>query len=498
MMLPKILGADVEVGNFVLGVEPGPMGTGPLASKALLREIEGFSGLRIVSHSEDWGRRYLAGNGGCAYIDLDHLELCLPETTNAYDFLACWQAMLRIASAAQQKASQRLPDGQSLHVLLNNSDAQSHSYGSHLNVLLSRHAWDRLFLERLDYLLFLASFQASSIVFAGQGKVGSENGAPPARYQLSQRADFIETIVGPQTTYRRPLVNSRDEPLCRSGARLHVIFYDSNLCHTATVLKVGVLQIVVAMIEAERVPSELLLEDPVTAVTRWSRDPELDARASTLSGRSLTAVEHQLLVLEEARRFVEEEDLEAIIPRADEIFALWEATLLQLEARDFTSLASKLDWVAKLAILDGVVAERPDIDWSSPQLKHLDQLYASLDPDDGLYWFAESAGRVEILVSEPEVQRFVTDPPDDTRAWTRAMLLRAAGRARVTDLNWDFIRIGHRDGSSSIVELPDPATFTRRETAALFARFDFDGLLDALDARREPAPLTWIYKGGWS
>ena len=42
MMLPKILGADVEVGNFVLGVEPGPMGTGPLASKALLREIEGF------------------------------------------------------------------------------------------------------------------------------------------------------------------------------------------------------------------------------------------------------------------------------------------------------------------------------------------------------------------------------------------------------------------------------------------------------------------------
>ena len=304
--------------------------------------------------------------------------------------------------------------------------------------------------------------------------------------------------MGPQTTYRRPLVNSRDEPLCRSGARLHVIFYDSNLCHTATVLKVGVLQIVVAMIEAERVPSELLLEDPVTAVTRWSRDPELDARASTLSGRSLTAVEHQLLVLEEARRFVEEEDLEAIIPRADEIFALWEATLLQLEARDFTSLASKLDWVAKLAILDGVVAERPDIDWSSPQLKHLDQLYASLDPDDGLYWFAESAGRVEILVSEPEVQRFVTDPPGDTRAWTRAMLLRAAGRARVTDLNWDFIRIGHRDGSSSIVELPDPATFTRRETAALFARFDFDGLLDALDARREPAPLTWIYKGGWS
>ena len=93
--------------------------------------------MRIVSHSEDWGRRYLAGNGGCAYIDLDHLELCLPETTNAYDFLACWQAMLRIASAAQQKASQRLPDGQSLHVLLNNSDAQSHSYGSHLNVLLS-------------------------------------------------------------------------------------------------------------------------------------------------------------------------------------------------------------------------------------------------------------------------------------------------------------------------------------------------------------------------
>ena len=79
-------------------------------------------------------------------------------------------------------------------------------------------------------------------MFTGQGKVGSENGRPATPYQLSQRADFVETLMGKQTTHRRPIVNSRDEALCGatshfvSGAsqdlglaRLHCIFFDNTL-----------------------------------------------------------------------------------------------------------------------------------------------------------------------------------------------------------------------------------------------------------------------------
>ena len=39
--LPKLCGADVEWGNFILGVDR-QFGTGPEASRALLREINGL------------------------------------------------------------------------------------------------------------------------------------------------------------------------------------------------------------------------------------------------------------------------------------------------------------------------------------------------------------------------------------------------------------------------------------------------------------------------
>lgn len=157
--LPKLCGADVQLGNFVLGVDR-PGGTGSVASHALLREIAGLpqkafpstgchcpvcrahresetenSSWRAWSDSpqkitfsldspissysngsytlpvynpQDWGRKFLPANGGCVYIDLDHLELCLPEVQSAYDHLASWQAMLRIARQALEAANTRM------------------------------------------------------------------------------------------------------------------------------------------------------------------------------------------------------------------------------------------------------------------------------------------------------------------------------------------------------------------------------------------------------
>jgi hypothetical protein len=49
-------------------------------------------------------------------------------------------------------------------------------------------------------------------VFTGAGKLGAENNADPCEYQISQRADFLETEVGLETMHSRPIVNTRDEP----------------------------------------------------------------------------------------------------------------------------------------------------------------------------------------------------------------------------------------------------------------------------------------------
>jgi hypothetical protein len=482
LTVPKVLGADVELGNFIVGPER-PEGTGRRASRLLLQEIDGVLSQPPVfrpDDPQDAGRRFLPGNGGCAYIDLDHLELALPETRSAFDFVTYWRAMLRLAATGLAAANQELPECHRIQVLVNCSDGLGQSYGSHINVLLTRRAWDAIMLRKPHYLAYLAAFQVSSIVYTGQGKVGSENGRRVAPYQLAQRADFVETYLGLQTTYQRPLVNTRDEPLCGRErwhadtdlARLHVIFYDSTLCDVATLLKVGTLQMVVAMIEAERVDPTLALDDPLEALERWSGDPTLSTRARTVGGDAVTAVELQGRFLAAARRFADTGGFDASVARAAEILALWHDTLQQLRARDVEALAGRLDWVLKHRLLQRAMEQR-GLGWDAPAIKHLDLLYASLDPRDGLYWACERSGLIERLVSEAAVQRAVSEPPDDTRAWTRARLLRALDQGDVSRVDWDEVSLWVQDPrglwATRTVRLPHPCNATRRDHEAAFA-----------------------------
>ena len=528
--VPKLCGGDLELGNFMTGLD-GTGCTGATASRALLAEFDGFgdrsfhapavsplapaglqpSGVRECDNngaawagwsSRDWGRKFLPANGGCAYIDLDHLELCLPEVRSAADHVACWHAMLRLAQRAMHSANRRLPAGQRIHVHANNSDGQSQSYGGHLNVLISRAAWECIFHEKLHYLLYLASFLVSSMVYGGQGKVGSENGRPPVSFQLSQRADFLETVMGVQTTYRRPIVNARDEPLVGRAltaaedpgqrlARLHVISLDTTLCHVAGLLKVGTLQIVLGMIEAgEKFCQDLMLDDPVGAVVRWSHDPTLGHHELTVTGRGVTVVEHQQMYLEAAVACADRVGLGDYVPGVAQILELWDDTLVKLKARDHETLARRLDWVLKRAFLERALEHRPDLSWTSPQLKHLDHLFSSLDPSTGLYLQAERDGLVDRVVSADQIDRFTRQPPTNTRAWTRSMVLRAAGD-RVEYVDWDEVRIRDTRGpwfETSTIRLPDPLGYTREWFDRLLAQ---SGHADAaIDWMSEPARRT--------
>ena len=516
--LPKLCGADIELGNFVLGMARRD-GTCHEACRAVLREIHGlpvanshsyscsssswqpavYGGRRderdqacTASYSQDWGRKFLPRNGGCAYIDLDHLELCIPEVTSAWDHVAAWHAMLRIAREALAAANGDQPSGRKIQVLVNNSDGQGNSYGSHLNFLISRRAWDNIFVRKLHQLQYLASFQVSSLVITGQGKVGAENGAPETAYQISQRADFFKTLIGSQTTFDRPIVNSRDETLCgRAGAvrdgaspaRLHSIFFDNTLAHVPCLLKVGLMQMILAMIEGDCANPALLLDDPVDAVVRFSHDPTLEARAALASGREATAVELQLLFLEEAQRFAAGGGFDGIVPRSAEILTLWEDTLTKLKARNLAALARRLDWVIKLVGIERAMDRRPGLDWNSSEIKFLDHLYSSLD-GDGLYWAYEKSGLVERVVSDEQIQALADNPPPDTRAWTRAMLLRLAPPESVNSVDWDSITFKLRGRSFwpayRTVALADPRGFTKAETESAFR--DMENLEDVLDA----------------
>jgi hypothetical protein len=513
-VVPKLCGADIELGNLIIGDSAVvAIDAAGEAARALLAEISGFrrSAARSYyapSHAEsawppqiggtyeppfmegpdraylgresgyhelaqDRGRKFLTC-GGCAYIDLDHLEICLPEVTSAMDHVAAFGAMLRIAREAMVRANGRMPGGRTIKVLVNNSNGHGSSYGSHLNFLVTRECWNNIFNRRMHYLLFLASYQCASIVLTGAGKVGAENSREPARFQIAARGDFFEVLTGPQTTYCRPICNSRDEACVGKRddrlARLHSIFFDNTLCHTSGLLKVGMTQIILAMIEQEQVPSHLLLEDPVNALQRWSRDPELKAKSRLIDGAECTAVELLEAIFECATRFVDAGRANGLVSDVDGIMELWGVCLQKLRQRDFDYLAGRIDWVAKLSLLERTAAKR-GLGWESASMKYLDHMYSSLDPAEGLYWALERANAVQKLVSDAQIERFVHEPPDDTRAWLRAYILRHAEAVVVDDVDWDMVRLREErlcptawaSYDYPALWMADPLGFTRRD-----------------------------------
>jgi proteasome accessory factor A len=522
--LPKLCGADIELGNFIVGMERAG-GTGYEASRALLAEIKGLpvrqsgsvanwwaaptasprpaadyrtvncgSAIEPAYNAQDVSRRYLASNGGCAYIDLDHVELCLPEVLSAFDHVAAWHGMLRNMRAALDKANHSQPRNHRIQVLVNNSDGLGSSYGSHLNFLIRRRTFDNLFWRKAHYLQFLASFQVSSIVMTGQGKVGAENGRPAAAYQLSQRADFCDTLQGVQTTYNRPIVNSRDEALCGSAktddplapARLHVIFFDSAIAQGSCLLRVGPMQLMLTLIEQGLVDSRLILDDPLSALQSFSHDPTLRADAELISGERLTALELQSGYLEVVKRHAGQGVFEGVVPCAEEIISLWEDTIGKLAKGDWMAVAPRLDWVMKLMAIERAMEQRPALEWDSPEVKVIDHMYSNLGKD-GLYWAYEASGMTEQLVSPERIAHFATNPPEDTRAWTRAMLLRRAAPESIVSVDWDRITFKLRGRytwpSYRTFDMTNPLGCTKAEAEPIFdSSLDFADLLDALES----------------
>ncbi|NUM36482.1 MAG: proteasome accessory factor PafA2 family protein [Candidatus Brocadiae bacterium] len=483
--ISKICGGDIELANFILrarGKESKAASladTADEASRRLLVEIQGFPKERKNADSpQDWGRKFLSENGGCVYIDLNHLELCLPEVSSAHEHLSAWFAMLKIAEGARQAANRKLPNGDKIEVLANNSDGLGHSYGSHLNFLLTRECFENLMGKRPDLKQYFLSYLISSIVVSGQGKVGSENGSPQTGFQISQRADFFETIEGKQTTYRRPLLNTRDEPHAgfkgeegaQALARLHVIFFDSNLCHVAHFLKIGVTQLILAMLEENNLCNpDLILGDPLNTLKMWSHDPNLTAQGTLLvSKKKRTAVEIQRGFWEEAEKFVARGGSQGIVPHAEFILQLWQEVLCDLENRNWDSLAPRLDWVLKKRILEEAMGRRCEMKWDSPQTKHLDHLYSSLNEEEGLFWIARNSGFVEELVTQEEIEQLRSQPPSQTRAFLRAHLLRKAGEC-VENMDWSWLNIRPDDSSATtLLLLPRPDKGTAEECASLF------------------------------
>jgi len=434
-----------------------------------LRDARGFSYSGALYDpaealaDEDLGlANVILTNGARLYVDHAHPEYSTPEVTNPRDLVLWDKAGERVMAEASRRAA-TIPGSQPIHLYKHNTDNKGASYGSHENYLMRR---DTPFA---DIVTHLTPFFVTRQVFCGSGRVGIGQDGSKAGFQLSQRADYFEVEVGLETTLKRPIINTRDEPHSDADKyrRLHVIIGDANLSEISTYLKVGTSAIVLSMIEEKVLVADLAIADPVTELKAVSHDPTLKHVLRLRDGRRLTALDLQWAYFERARSFVDDR----YGTDADEITAdvlrRWEDVLERL-GRDPMLCAQELDWVAKLRILEGY-REREHLEWASPKLQLIDLQYADVRPDKGLYNRLVARGAMQTLFGEDEVRRAMTEPPEDTRAYFRGRCL-AKYAPEVVAASWDSVIFDV--GRESLVRVPmmEPLRGTKRHVGALLDR----------------------------
>src|SRR5690349_6276145 len=272
-----------------------------------LRDARGFDMSRQVADpsqltDEDMGlANVILTNGARLYVDHAHPEYSTPEVTTPRDIVLWDKAGEQVMLDAARMAA-LVPGAQPIHLYKNNTDNKGASYGTHENYLMRRST------PFGDIVRHLTPFFVSRQVVCGAGRVGKGQDGREDDYQISQRADFFEVEVGLETTLKRPIINTRDEPHAdpERWRRLHVIIGDANLCEIATYLKVGTTSLVLAMIEDGFIDDDLSIENPVRSLRAVSHDPSLRQQVTLRNGRSLTAVQLQLDYLALARKYVQD------------------------------------------------------------------------------------------------------------------------------------------------------------------------------------------------
>src|SRR5881392_1925509 len=327
MAIPKVMGIETEYG---ITVKNQPDFNPILSSLLLINSYETYRSSRVrwdyeaesplrdargfeymeekegTSKEESRLINLILSNGARFYVDHAHPEYSSPETTNPRDLVIWDRAGERILNLSRQRAEAVSPPEQRILIYKNNTDNKGNSYGTHENYLMDR----RVPFARI--VQHMMPFFVSRQIFTGAGKVGAENNADPCDYQMSQRADFLETEVGLETMHSRPIINTRDEPHAdpEKYRRLHVIPGDANMSEISNYLKVGMTSLVLALIEDRAISADLAIDGPVAALHQISHDPSLKYEMTMKDGRTISAIDHQREFLELAQRYYRDREKE--------------------------------------------------------------------------------------------------------------------------------------------------------------------------------------------
>ncbi|MEE8557511.1 MAG: proteasome accessory factor PafA2 family protein, partial [Myxococcota bacterium] len=316
----------------------------------------------------------------------------------------------------------------------------------------------------------LTGFLVTRATFCGAGAIVFDGG-PLLR--IAQRPPFVRTLArifpfGEE----RPIFELRDlffRPWSALGTRrrLHLLIGDANLCEWAQALRVGTTALVLEAIEEGGERDWPVLRDPLEALDRLNRTPDLDLELELEDGERVTPLEIQRRYLRQVTRVLSKTG-EPLTAWKGRVLRMWAETLDLLE-QDREALADRVDWIAKSLLLEEEVPSAED--WEALrvagarlvasdsastgadrrlrelayQLWRVDLRYHELGPRGG-YRRLEAAGRVRRLSRPEDVRRARTEPPRDTRAWARGRAIKwAHAHAQSGGVAWHRARLAKFD-----------------------------------------------------
>ncbi|KFI98770.1 depupylase/deamidase Dop [Bifidobacterium stellenboschense] len=439
----------------------------------------------------------IAPNGGRIYVDHAHPEYSAPETTDPFQALLYDHAGDRLMLAAAQAASAADPELKASRrpVVLhrNNVDGKGASWGTHENYMMRRD------VPFADVAALMTAHFVSRQIWAGSGRVGIGEASETPGFQLSQRADTIHAKIGLQTTFDRPIINTRDESHSTGEfRRLHVIVGDANRMDVPQVLKLGVTSILLWTLEHAReagydldtLLGSLQLADPVEAMHTVSHDLTLAAGLPLETGGTTTAWLMQVAL----RRAVYEvaaatlgtdtkgepawEDRET-----RNVMAMWGQALADTAAirhadddkrLTMKAEAGRVEWLLKWQLLEklrrkiagrnGIGAGTAAALWADARLAAVDLSWAALDPAKSVFAKLAAVGSAERLVDDDALAHAAQNPPETTRAWLRAALVRTFP-ADVVAASWSHLTVRKPAAAGDDAADAMPATYGNASVA---------------------------------
>ncbi|MCF2706221.1 Pup--protein ligase [Arcanobacterium haemolyticum] len=392
-------------------------------------------------------------NGARLYLDVgSHPEYATAECDSIDDLLANDRAGELLFADLAQRANAKLGEQNvpgRIHLFKNNNDAEGNSFGCHENYLVRR---------RPDYRARISSmlpFFVTRQIVVGAGHLRRTDEG--VSYEFSQRASQMWDAISSASTRSRPMINTRDEPHgdAELYRRMHVIVGDSNVAQATTGLKIAATEALLVMAEDGAILPSLTLADPMAAIRATSIDLTGRTPLELENGGHTTPIDVQKRYYDAVLAHFERKGYLAELDSTRRYFLdLWGRTIAAVDSADYSSIATEIDWAAKLQLIRRY-QERSGAGLADPRIARLDLAYHDITAG-GLRSSMEESGLLHVVVSPDISTKAMTTPPQTTRAKLRGEFVARAQQLRQDYMaDWMNLRLLDAQGPRSVV-LADP------------------------------------------